>query len=251
MSQTQLTEQSWAGSVAISAGIGVFLGVSGENKPHKHWAHQIAIGLDGPIEVLSGDSQYVKRGLWIPAGIAHQLKAARVLCLYIDPTHEVCQTLSPPMVPHEGAVVALGEEVSSAYVTRFTQVGDLQAALLRFNQPCRCHPDSASDGRLKVIMAALENDLANGGDTSFKALSDLVYLSPSRFSHWFTEQTGLPLRSYRKWLRLLVGFELSRRMPLAAAAVGAGFSDQAHFCRSVIQAFGVSSTTIRRLLAHE
>ncbi|MCZ0866813.1 AraC family transcriptional regulator [Dasania sp. GY-19] len=251
MPSIRLMRQPWTGAVAITTGMGVFVGISGDNKPHKHWAHQIAIGTEGHIELLSDKTRYLEGGVWIPAGTAHQLKTASVLCVYIDPTYDLCKTLLPQRVSQNRSIVVLDEEMSSKYMTRFAQVSDLQAALLSFNQQCRCHSDSAQDGRLSVILEALKNDVTIGGNTSQKSLSGLVHLSPSRFSHWFVEQTGMPLRSYRKWLRLLVGFELSQRMSLTDAAIVAGFSDQAHFCRTVTQAFGVSSTTIKQLLSHK
>ncbi|MFT5888503.1 MAG: ABC-type tungstate transport system substrate-binding protein [Zhongshania sp.] len=47
--------------------MGVFLGASSDNKPHRHWAHQSAIGLEGPIALWSDKTRYFERGLWIPA----------------------------------------------------------------------------------------------------------------------------------------------------------------------------------------
>lgn len=251
MSLTRVTHHHWTGSAAITAGMGVFLGVSGDNKPHKHWAHQIAVGVEGRIELLSEGIRYFERGIFIPAGTAHQLKNASVLCLYIDPTHDVCKTLLPQAISRNRSIFVLNEEMISRYIAGFAKVSDLQAALIRFNQQYRCHSDSVSDRRLNVILGALKNDVTAGDNTSQKSLSGLIHLSPSRFSHWFAEQTGMPLRSYRKWLRLLACFELSQRMSLTDAAIASGFSDQAHFCRTVTQAFGVSSTTIKQLLSHE
>lgn len=85
MITTNTLVNPWRGSVAITPGIGAFLGESGDNKPHKHWAHQIAIGLDANVEVISSETRHKEKGLWIPAGVTHQLIMAEVLCIYIDP----------------------------------------------------------------------------------------------------------------------------------------------------------------------
>ncbi|MBB5188862.1 AraC-like DNA-binding protein [Zhongshania antarctica] len=248
MHENQISSQPWLGSVAITAGMGVFLGASGDNKPHRHWAHQIAIGLEEPIALRSDKTRYFERGLWIPAGTIHQLETAHVLCIYIDPTHDFCKTLLPQIAVEEWSISVLNEEISSAYVMRFAKAKNLQGALISFDKQCRCQFSDTPDERLNIILAALKDDISSGNNTTQKTLSSLLHLSPSRFSHWFTEQTGMPLRSYRKWLKLLVGFELSRQMPLTDAAFLSGFSDQAHFCRAVTQAFGVSATTIKQLL---
>lgn len=77
-------------------GLIAFRGEAGDNKPHKHWAHQIVVGLGNPVKVDVGDAAcYAGASLLIPAGTIHQLQTARVLCLYADPTHNICKTLLP------------------------------------------------------------------------------------------------------------------------------------------------------------
>lgn len=50
-------------------------------------------------------------------------------------------------------------------------------------------------------------------------MAALVHLSPTRFSHWFVEQTGLPLRSYAKWLHLTQALQhLAKGVRLIEAA---------------------------------
>lgn len=249
MSANHSEAQIWTGGVAMTTGIGVFLGVSGDNKPHKHWAHQIAIGLDTDIVVLSGEKRYNAKGLCITAGTSHQLKTANVLCVYIDPTHNLCKTLLPQYAQQHQPIVALDESTITRYVSSFTSASMLQSALEAFNQQCRCDTAVTPDKRLQSVLSALQHHISIGQEVSRTELSTIAHLSPSRFSHWFSENTGLPLRSYKKWLKLLTGFELAQRMALTDAATTAGFSDQAHFCRAVSDAFGVSPTTIKQLFS--
>lgn len=234
----------------MSAGIGLFLGTSGDNKPHKHWAHQVVVGLGNKVEVAANGIHRAD-GLWIPAGISHQLKHGEVLSLYIDPTHELSATLKT-LTPYCGqSVNRLAPTIVDELVTCVSRTDDLPSALQAFQALHPHNSEKASDERIRRVLERLRQDVISAGNTPRNQLAELAYLSPSRFSHWFSEQTGLPLRSYKKWLKLLVGFELSRQMPLAAAASAAGFSDQAHFCRSITQAFGVSSSTIRQLLSEK
>ncbi|MBS7676306.1 AraC family transcriptional regulator, partial [Vibrio cholerae] len=83
----------------------------------------------------------------------------------------------------------------------------------------------AEDPRLAVVSTAIYQ-----GKVRREELAALVHLSPTRFSHWFVEQTGLPLRSYAKWLRLTqVVRYLACGQPITTAAHESGFSDSAHF----------------------
>lgn len=235
----------------MSVGIGAFLGTSGDNKPHKHWAHQLVVALNGEVEVAASGTLYRDAGLWIPAGALHQLGHGEVASLYIDPTHYLCAALLT-LFPYSGESVSpIGKALATELVSCVSSADDLQSALQAFQARYRQDKKQDADNRLNRILSRLKQDVTTGTNTPLCQLAELVCLSPSRFSHWFSEQTGLPLRSYKKWLKLLVGFELARQMPLAAAATTAGFSDQAHFCRSITQAFGVSSTTIVKLLSEE
>jgi AraC-like DNA-binding protein len=59
----------------------------------------------------------------------------------------------------------------------------------------------------------------------------------------------MPVRSYRKWLRLVRGIEhVLAGDRLTDAAHGAGFSDQAHFTRTFVATFGINpSLALARL----
>ena len=126
MITTNTLVNPWRGSVAITPGIGAFLGESGDNKPHKHWAHQIAIGLDANVEVISSETRHKEKGLWIPAGVTHQLIMAEVLCIYIDPTHDICKALLPHIKnPLMQPIGTLREEFNTACLSRFTATENL------------------------------------------------------------------------------------------------------------------------------
>ena len=77
---------SWTGGAAVLAGLGAFKGHAGDNRPHCHWAHQLSIGLDGPVRLLAGGLVHEAPALFVRAGSVHQLIAGPVLSCYIDPT---------------------------------------------------------------------------------------------------------------------------------------------------------------------
>ena len=120
---------------------------------------------------------------------------------------------------------------------QLSSADDLQAALEDFRKACTCGDVSGLDNRFQQVVEALRSELMLGREPSRTGLAELAHLSSSRFSHWFSEQAGLPFRSYKKWLKLLLAFELTQRRSLTDAAMTAGFSDQAHFCRAAMEAF--------------
>lgn len=70
-------------------------------------------------------------------------------------------------------------------------------------------------------------------------------LSPSRFRHLFVEETGMALRPYILWRRMLRVWELlTVGSTLSAAAHQAGFADAAHLSRTSKSMFGFPPSSI-------
>lgn len=243
--------KSWKGNVAMVPGLIAFRGQAGDNKPHKHWAHQVVVGLGSLVKVCVGHVCYSGASLLIPAGTIHQLQSARVLCLCVDPTHNVCKTLLPLTMAQVAPIITLDGTPGTLQLMQLSSTDDLQTALEDFRKACTCDDVSALDNRFQQVVDVLRSELIHGREPSRTVLAELAHLSSSRFSHWFSEQAGLPFRSYKKWLKLLLAFELTQNMSLTDAAMTAGFSDQAHFCRAAMEAFGVNPATIKQLLSEK
>jgi AraC-like DNA-binding protein len=87
----------------------------------------------------------------------------------------------------------------------------------------------------------LEHELA------LEQLAERVGLSPSRLMHVFTESVGIPIRPYLRWLRVQrAATAIVTGVPLATAAIEAGFSDAAHMSRTFKQMFGLTPSALQR-----
>jgi AraC-like DNA-binding protein len=65
-------------------------------------------------------------------------------------------------------------------------------------------------------------------------------VSPTRLTHVFTEEIGIPLRRFALWVRTKRAIEeFLASGSLTEAAHAAGFSDASHFCRSFGAMFGL------------
>ena len=77
----------------MGAGMGAFKGRAGDNKPHRHWAHQVSIGIGigigGTARLAAGSQVHEASALFVQAGTAHQLLIGPALSCYLDPTSEV------------------------------------------------------------------------------------------------------------------------------------------------------------------
>ena len=236
--------QKWTGGAWLLPGFGVFQGTAGDNALHAHCAHQIVIGRDREVRVGLAQGLVAGRGIAIPANLRHRVDPADVLLIYLDPLTAEGRALFHGAPDGERALApALCERLLDA-------AGSGEALREHMQRELGLPAPLAPDPRLAVVTKALEASIAQCGDLDRAALAALVNLSPSRFSHWFVDQAGLPLRSYRKWLRLVVALHhVSQSRNLTGAAHAAGFADSAHLSRTFRQMFGMNPLALLRQVA--
>jgi len=81
---------------------------------------------------------------------------------------------------------------------------------------------------------------------SLREVAKAANLSPERFRHLFVEETGMPLRTYVLWRRLLhVCTLLMKGETLCTAAHLAGFADSAHLSRTARTMFGLPPSVLQ------
>ncbi|AOE85121.1 AraC family transcriptional regulator [Pseudomonas sp. TCU-HL1] len=200
-------------------------------------ALQITMGLATELTVNTPDSTVRARAVCIRAGVMHRIETVEILSIYLDALSEEACAL------HAGAdlvtvdidvqdIVALQGLLAKADASAQQMRDKVRQVLHLANAP-------ALDPRLQAVLAALRESTH-----SRQYLAKLVHLSPTRFSHWFVEQTGLPLRSYRKWSRLVGALQhIAAGRSLTEAAHAAGFADVAHFSRTFRNLFGVDPSS--------
>lgn len=87
------------------------------------------------------------------------------------------------------------------------------------------------DSRVLRVLRVL--DQLDGPTPPLDELAAAVGLSRFRLAHLFSAEVGVPIRRYAMWRRLArAAAELGQGRSQAAAALAAGFADQAHLCRT-------------------
>jgi AraC-like DNA-binding protein len=233
-----------AHNIAILPAIGVFKGISASNREHRHWAHQLSIGLDDEIEVISKGIGHRASALFILAGTPHRLVANSVLSIYLDPPSDMAHAVRS-RIYCDGPIVALPERLATMISGLFEDAKPVGHGLEKFMKSFQVSAPHSLPRKLQTVLEILNRGIRAAHGTDRACLAKIAGLSESRFSHWFREETGLPLRSYRKWLRLIFGLEQALKgSTLTNAAHGAEFSDQAHFSRTFVQMFGVRPSDV-------
>lgn len=232
-------EKDWRGDIVFSDGVAIFRGHVGPNKAHGHWARQLTIALDGAVEFEAGGSaRRSSKAVYLSSKVEHRMFSGFVCSIYFDPLVE-----SKLERLGEGSVAdwaALSEDQLPAELRALSASTDLRA-LLDSDVLRVAAPSAVSDERFREIVREIAVQLRDGKDLDRDTLARRVNLSPTRFSHWFVEQCGIPLRSYKKWFRLRMAMDalLDGAKP-TDAAMQAGFSDLAHMSRAFSESFGLT-----------
>ncbi|ODU04842.1 MAG: DNA-binding protein [Pseudonocardia sp. SCN 72-51] len=219
-----------APSLRISDGYAVYRGPVGGGGPiHRHGAFQIVVA--GKAEVAMVDpagTQHRAAALIVSPMAPHRILAIRDLVTYfIEPHCLFADRLRQRYDAGIAAAPELGELRES----------DVAAA-------CRGQSEEL-DPRLVTALAVLA-----GSNLAMPSLAAEIGLSPQRLRALARRELGMPLTRWRVWSRLRRAVEaLQSGMPLAEAAITAGFSDQAHLTRQMREMMGLTPSVVLQALA--
>jgi len=240
--------------VAWTGGCG-FLGEGGGGPiaPHSHYAIQLVIGTptlrvqfgrDGPWKPCAG--------ALVPSRATHSIDVTGCdlsAVLFIEPETSEGKALSARL---QGRLEVLDDEQVASGVERLQTAWRMEknyeavktVCLQLVQEMARTTFREPSDPR---VLAAIEYIRQRVNDTvSLSDVARAANLSPGRFRHLFVEETGMPLRTYVLWRRLLhVWSLLMQGETLSSAAHAAGFADSAHLSRTARTMFGLPPSALQ------
>ena len=216
-------------SLSISDGYAVYRGPVGGGGPiHRHGAFQIVVAGRGEVTMvdLSG-SCHQAAALVVSPMAPHRILAIRDLITYfIEPHCLFADRLRQRYDAGIAAAPELGE----------LREPDVAAA-------CRGQSEEL-DPRLVSALALLADS-----NITMPSLAAEIGLSPQRLRALARRELGMPLARWRVWSRLRRAVEaLQSGMPLADAAIAAGFADQAHFTRQMREMMGLTPSVVLHAL---
>lgn len=230
----------WEGRLSLMPGAALFRGNGGDAAGHVHYAIQIVIALDGEVEVVTDRGTTCGPIALVPSGVRHTLDAepAPVLLALVEPLGPRGRDLSAHLDAADA--LALREAAAGSWDEGDPAVA-LDAVLSALGVTPRCAPTERSDS-LERALAAID---VSGGDVSLADAAAAAHLSPSRFSHVFSDEVGITFARYRLWVRLArAAGAVADGASLTRAAADAGFSDSAHFSRTFSRTIGLPPSAL-------
>lgn len=235
----------WTGRLFLWPARGLFIGFAADTAPHAHHAVQICLARRGTFRLRTGPVEAWRRFRAAAVGPdqPHQLEGGKneLALLYLDPESDegrrlravtagsgflrLPSSLVAHLEPWGGRPLDIDE--AAAVVNRLLAV----LAPIERQRP-------ALDARVARSLEWLRSVPSRPRAASKVAAR--VSLSTGRFAHLFRDNTGVPLRRYLLWLRLVSAVQqMAAGGTPTDAAAAAGFSDAAHLSRTFRRMFGI------------
>lgn len=218
---------------------------------HKHLAYHIIVSLGGDMEWSIENEKIVCRAVCIDSQMMHK-----------------------GTVPAEGAIVIMftgagrySDFIKERYLDdrQYTALDDAEAEKIAelykmFNndkdrlKESLLHQfgidesvEKKYDERVRKVLSYIE-DLDTIDNSIVDELSRITYLSKSRLSHLFKEQTGMTLHSYLSFekLRKTYLYIYQKNMSITDACILAGFYSPSHCADTCRRMFGLSLSDVFR-----
>ncbi|WP_374978877.1 AraC family transcriptional regulator [Pseudomonas solani] len=210
-----MTESPWQGALWLARDFCLIDGASGDARPHAHYAHQVLLARQAPLQLLVEGEPVSGQAVLVESMREHALTL---------PGQALVAIYAEPLAFTPQALLALLADAG-------TDLNTLAERLLAAPRP-------ALDARLQRALDEVDELLAD--KVSAQALASRACLSLSQLERLFGEQVGLSVRRLVLWRRLRLALRLALEgQPLTQAAHGAGFADAAHFSRTMRTTFGI------------
>lgn len=218
---------------------------------HSHHAYQLTFSLGGDFGLHLEDRIIGGPFAIVAPDAPHAFEAQGLISLlFIEPESRAGRALAQLMEGKAASELSV-EQVRDAparfkaafehptdsvreLITAGSDVAARIAAHVRTTEP---------DRRVRQIIKWATDNL--DGALAISDAAQAVGLSPSRASHLFVEETGLPFRTYVLWLRLVRAVDAyTQGANLTEAAQQAGFADSAHLSRTFKRMFGLPAAAL-------
>ena len=227
----------------LGLGWGLHCAHLNDKASYVHHALKICIARDSNIMVDLGESTIWTTAVLVRSGVRHALRnnEGMTCSLFIDPDCEAAAGLAK--LAGTTGVISLSEPVERAArkcVRVMIASGvDAQRAFEEFSTLLgRPKTGRICDPRVSVALATLIDGHHNRWPLA--GLAQTAGLSPQRFAAVFRESTGLPVRTYVRWLRIQTAVgAIARGSDLTSATKTAGYSSEKQFVNYFRHFFGV------------
>lgn len=225
-----------------------------EASTHKHWMLQLFLSIDKPFNINIKGQNLNCKCIIVDTNIEHYFSSSNELhfTMLIEPTSSIAKSLKSKYIDNGYRVFDTFDLcnikrkcksfIKNKNSKSYQAIIDTLFKLLDIT----IAPKIDYDKRVFEILQLL--DKCNCSEHSIQKIADKLFLSPSRMSHLFKEQTGIPLKSYIVLHKLHKAyiFLLNDKKSITETAMVSGFDSPSHLAYTNKLMTGMSlSTTLK------
>lgn len=237
--------------VGFSEGGGVYIGRNIRSDYHRHHLYALILSFSKPFELSThGNPPNKYEAVFIPKDWKYKLTTSEddwTVFLHIDPYSPAGLHLNPrePKVYpffRRDFQQAISQAESWLHQDRIEE-SCIEPFILDISRSLRsfCSFRELDDRIIKTIKFIRESDREK---ISLQQAAAQIFLSPSRFSHLFKEETDITFKGFIRHIKLVKSLKaMSDQLSLTDASFLGGFSDQPHFTKAFKHSFGIKPSS--------
>lgn len=244
-----------ANTLVVGNQITLFAGFMPDIGGHSHSTAVLVFSLNGEkigIRECRGGDWQDYRSYFLSPGVRNEIRqyGHPIGCVFFEPESSLYpqfvaakQVFEPGIHAYTGALEGLIDLIL-AFVNAPSEVDELVSSVVRFllGEAKQCEK-VIQDYRVLECSDRIKNNISE--NLSAVELAQQVGISERQLSSLFKKDMGIPIRKYRLWLRLKeVARLVNAGSALTDAALGAGFSDSAHFANTCRKLLGIKPTDL-------
>lgn len=219
-----------------------------EAVPHKHWAMQLFLSIEKNLEIGVEDNEISCRCIVVNRNILHSFSTGNSVyfTMIIEPTSNLAIQLEERM---GGMKYYIFDNQDVEYIQNLLfclidsdELREYIKIMIQLYKFLNLKEQSKIyDDRIKDLLYEIER--CNCDTHSIASFVDKVALSPSRLSHLFKEQMGMPLKSYIQFHQMKTAFlALLCGKNITEAAMLSGFDSPSHFATVTKKMMGMPAS---------
>lgn len=241
--------------IGYSENGGIFIGKNIQSDFHKHHLIVIALSFTEPFEIILKNNQSnTYEAALIPKDTLYKLSTSKIdhtIFVHLDPYSEIGIALNQNWY----GIQRLNR---NAFLATLNKIKDwfeeTDNTSQRIDSLLRSVVNTVTKGELTPreidmrVLRCIQLIRNTEVDTiQLQQMSDKVFLSPSRLSHLFKEETGLTFRQFVQHYKLVKSLQaMQDQQSLTEASFLGGFTDQPHFTKTFKKSFGITPSSSKQ-----
>ena len=215
--------------------------------PHVHQAAHIIIALEQEITCTVGEENYCCRGIVIPSNVKHTIvsEGMPVIIFLFEETTITAEQIKETRVIEPEIAVKMAELYEKLLAKAVDKNAGCKMFYAKVTEYLRIEMPGLKNLDERIMAAITFVHEHADEDITVKKIAEMQYMSESRFSHLFKENTGISFAGFLIMARIEKAYEgILLGKNITEASVDAGFYSPAHFASVNKKMFGITASSL-------